>query len=138
MAPGDHYFISSDLASFQEICALVDGDSKVSLARLRVQESGQGRARVELHGEFDAGAITALRTTLGEVLASTDCLLLDLSKTTFLDTLCVSELRSLEQSYPERVSIVDQSWQAELSVEACAPTDPTGAARSRARRGWVW
>lgn len=132
-ASGDYYCISSDLATFREICALVEGDSGVELARLRVQESRQGRARVELVGEFDAGVITALRTTLREVLSSADCLRIDLSRTTFLDELCVIELRRLGQSYPDGVSIVNKSWQAELSFEASAPTDSTAVTRS-----WSW
>ena len=81
---------------------------------------GDGRSvLVKLSGEFDIRYQKTLEDILSDCLGSERPTLVDLSKVTFMDFLCVRELAVHYRLSEGRMALCDPSWQAELSVAAC-------------------
>ena len=78
-----------------------------------------GGALVELSGEFDISRARALSEALAGALGSGRPVLVDLSRVTFLDVVCVRELAARYQLHKDRLALCRPSWQVELSVAAC-------------------
>ena len=81
---------------------------------------GDGRSvLVKLSGEFDIRYQKTLEDILSDCLVSGKPTLVDLSKVTFMDSLCVRELAVHYRLGEGRMALCDPSRQAELSVAAC-------------------
>ncbi|MDP9478889.1 MAG: STAS domain-containing protein [Actinomycetota bacterium] len=78
---------------------------------------------VTLRGEFDVLHLSAISETLMAATARGRKTFVDLSKVTFLDTLCVRELAMLGLLYADRLVFCDPSREARLSVAACEMED---------------
>ena len=78
-----------------------------------------GPVRVELAGEIDITYMDALQTFLKAVSESARLLVVDLSRTTFLDARCLREIVVHYQLHAGRLALCKPSPEVELSVAAC-------------------
>lgn len=74
---------------------------------------------IALAGEFDVGEAASLRRVFDVALDSGLPVLVDLSGVTFMDSPGVQELAAQSQLHPDRLALLNPSWQVKLSVAAC-------------------
>lgn len=76
-------------------------------------------ALVEFSGELDISEVDRLRAVLGAATRTGRSVIVDLSRVTFIDALCLRELIVHQQLHAGRLALCRPSAQVEVSVLAC-------------------
>lgn len=97
----------------------MDERTPTSLRVWHNQNGDRELVLVKLSGELDIQYQKILKNILSDCLASERSALVDLSRVTFMDSLCARELVVHYQLGKGSMALCDPSWEVELSVAAC-------------------